>query len=476
MSNFSSTGWTYVQGKIGYATSDYGPNLTGAFSIFDLSGSAPVLLGQINNDSRLEMAEGLQVCGRYAFVACMTGSVILVIDCGTLTAPVIVGSLADATNLYQCEALLLCGGYLLVSCDHQSAGLSNFTVVSVSSASPPVLAVVGTLANTSLYGAVYIDVQGKIAFVTCRNTTAGYGIVAAIDWSSNPATPSLLGTFGTSGGPFTGSSLGGSITGIDVWGQFAYVAASGVGGVVVLNVANPAAMTQVGTTFLSAFLTAISNVHLSGNLLQCSSYTAGLGTTVLDATNPAALLFVSNTPAITTAFQSDHMDLDGNHDFQADTSTGGGVALIDMGGFVVPTAHIGRLYVDDLHVGKDLRLARNLYLGGGMSPAPASSSGSSYSGPATYYNASSLSLNTPLGPNGTKPAWFELVIAVTSGCAVSVTMGPTSALGTPVFGPVTCTAASAVLWTAAFLLPPGWYFEVSVSGGSSSIYDFAEWY
>jgi hypothetical protein len=480
MSNFASTGWTYVQGKFGYATSDTGPNGTGAFSVFDLSvPSAPVLLGQINSDARLFMAEGVQVCGRYAFVAVgvyQSNSAILVIDVSAPTAPVIVASLVDLTNLYWPEALLLCGQYLLVSCDHQVAGKPNFTIVNVANPLAPVVA--GSLAPSALtYGAVYIDAQGKYAFMTCRNVTAGYGVVAAID-VTNPAAPALVGTFGTSSGPFSvAGSIGSYLTGIDVFGQYAYVAASGAGGVVVLNVSNPAAMTQVGSTFLSTYLTNVSNVHLAGTLLYCSSYQPGVGVTVLDVTNPAAILFVSNTPAFSSSFESDHMDLDGDFDFQADTSAGGGVALIALGGIHIPSLHVGRLYADDVHIGKDLRLARNFLLGGAMSPAPAAPA-PGYAGITTVQDiTTSVAMNTVFGGAIVlKPTQLILTISVVPGATVQILVGPTS---TPsiIVGGQDNTGSAAQSWSWTWTVPVGWYCEIKVTGsGGSMINQLTEQY
>jgi len=67
--------------------------------------------------------------------------------------------------------------------------------------------------------------------------------------------------------------------------------------------------------------------------------------------------------------QTDHLEIDGNYAYIADTSYPnlGGVIALEIGGAVQPTASFGKLYADEIHVGKDVRVARNLLVGGGFS-------------------------------------------------------------------------------------------------------------
>jgi hypothetical protein len=186
-------------------------------------------------------------------------------------------------------------------------------------------------------------------------------------------------------------------------------------------------------------------------------------------------VFVSNTPAFSSSFESDHMDLDGDYDFQADTSAGGGVAMIALGGIHIPSLHVGRLYADDVHVGKDLRLARNLLLGGAMSPAPAAPA-LGYAGITTVQDiTSSTPANSVLGPIGAKPTTLTLTVSVVPGAAVQILVGPTTA-PTIIVGGQTNTGSVDQSWTWTWTVPPGWYFRINVSGSGSQINQLTEQY
>jgi hypothetical protein len=451
-----SSGYAYVQGKYCYVTSDESSTEgSGSFAVIDVSDqSDPVLIGKIVS-ATLYGAEGLWVVGRYAYVACLYTDTFVVIDVSDPRTPSIKATLNDPTYLNGCENLEVCGNYAYVTCMNDASD-SQFTVIDIANPLAPV--VYGTLSHPTLRGAepagaAFMDIQNGFAYVTCR---AQYAVVM-VD-ISDPADPTVA---AGGNGYYQNETYLAGATGIEVRGRYAYVAGKSNNYFVVLDVSNPAAISLVGTP-LTEGMSDPSNVHLAGNYAYITSYTAGFGITIIDVSDPASPAFVT-TMAAPSGSQFDHLHICGRYGYQTDTSSGGGLYIVDLGGVETPNVNGGRGHFDDLDVARDVAIAGNLYVGGGISAPSAGVSGQ-------VDFTSLLTPGTPRGPCGPRASMFSLTIALAAGASIDIRSGPDPASLTSVISSGTGIPVDSgpsyppwVLWTFTWWQLPGTWFVVNLT-------------
>jgi hypothetical protein len=159
------------------------------------------------------------------------------------------------------------GNYAYVMRSVSTAG--NFLVYNISNPAAPSLSgtynIVGTPNN--------IFVSGNYAYVTSNDATRKLQIVNI----SNPAAPVSAGNYTIS------NTYGGR--GVFVSGNYAYVMMSGGANFTVINVSNPAAPTLAGSATITGTL---AEVVVSGNYAYVASSSTSAEMQVVDVTNPAA--------------------------------------------------------------------------------------------------------------------------------------------------------------------------------------------
>jgi hypothetical protein len=472
------TGYTYIQGRFAYATSD-----AGAVTVFDISDPAnPFVVGQVVDATNLNSAEGLAVIGPYLFVTVYGTNTLYMLDTrkivGTVTlASATVASIQDGTLLDQCEHIEVSGNLLLIACTNSTADHAQFAVVQVTGGSTPGMVIVGSISDSRLYGAVYIDVEGTVAYVTARFGTyegwPGTGAVVSINISS-PAAPAILDA--VTNALFSGGPSGAQeVTGICARAGWAYVAASSGNAIVPVNVSNPSSMTFGTPVQDSERLVNPSNVHFAGQYLYVTTYgstpkvpSATTGITVLSLASPSAPAILSFFNPDPDSIACDHLDTTGHLGVMANGATPGGIVLLELGGSDQDTGRIGHFEADDVDVTRDIRCARNLLVGGMIT------GGGLYAGVANQGDLTGISLNTPYH-NGALPAMLTLTISVAADVTVAIATGPTSPPAYPVGGQLN-TSGAPVSWSWSFWLLPYWWFEISASGGTATINRLVQWY
>ena len=327
-----SSGYTFVVGTICYMTSD-----VGAFSIIDVSNPAtPVLLGQIYDPINLNYAEGVVVSGNYAYVAVLSlfagiGGVAVpsfkVIDVSNPAAPAVVATLTDAAKLASPENVCLIGTYAYVLNVHAS-GPNSIAIIDISNPLAPSIS--ATISDSRLGGPVFSALDGNTLYVTCRNSDN----LVSIDVTS-PAAPTILGSASIGIGA-TGVSIG-TISGT----PYAFCGATAGNSLVIMNVSNPAAITQGAPTLSDAVrFNHISNAAIDGTTCYTSAYGSsvwagtGSGLTAVDCSAispsvpPTIAAFV---PAIAGCIY-DHVCISGHYAYVSDTGSVGGLYIFDLNG------------------------------------------------------------------------------------------------------------------------------------------------
>ncbi len=475
------TGYTYAQDDIAYATSD-----AGAVTLFDISDPAnPRIIGQIVNDVNLPYAEGLAVIGPYLFVAVINTNTLYMLDTRKIVGSVSlasarVASITDPTLLDSCEHIEASGNLLLIANLNSTAGHAQFAVVQVTTSPTPGISIIGHLSDPRLYGAVYIDVEGTVAYLTARAAAS----LNAIDFST-PSLPAITSSFAPS--DISGNWFG-DATGVCVRAGWAYVACKDRNAIAPVDISNPAAM-ALGTPVVdSAQLNNPSNVHFAGRYLYATCYGSASGggpdsgVAILSLATPSAPALLDYFNPATSGIECDHLDIWGRVGILANTAWPGGILLLDLGGVEAAVGRIGHLESDDVDVARDIRVARNLLLGGRISFLDGSGSPGPGGVTTQVDFTTSLTPGTPQGPAGPKPAMFSLTIALNAGASIDIRSGPdASSLTSIISGSAGILVDSsppgppAVLWTFTWWQLPGTWFVVNLTG-TYNVMRMMEWY
>jgi len=174
----------------------------------------------------------------------------------------------------------------------------DMLVVDITTASNP--SEVGKLTTNSLVNGIVVE--GNYAYVA--NGESGLLVVDI----TNPASPTVVGTYAYSSG---------AAYGVTIAGNYAYVA-NGNSGLVIVDITNPVAPTFKGRyDTLNA-----KNLALSGNYAYIADDSNGL--VVVDVTNPAAPTSASSYDTL----KANAVTVSGNHAYVADDSNG--LVVVDI--------------------------------------------------------------------------------------------------------------------------------------------------
>ncbi len=307
------------------------------FSVVNVANpSALSLVGSVDTPGT---AAGLAVTGSYAYVGDTTS--VQVIDVSSPNRPTVVGSLGVS-------ALgMAVSGNRLYGIDGGS-----FRIMDISNPTAPSL-----LSTSNSYGAQGIDVSGTVAFLASPNIMPTQGGLYVWNCAS-PAAPAVLANindvFGNAGAAVSGNlaasaggvhglkivnvtnraapwtvstlsttALGGTVTGVGMAGQMAYVLVSVPGNpghidVVVVNLTTPAAPAIQGRISLSAG----QDIRVVGSLAYVAAGTAGLQ--VVSVASPTAPTLVGSVDTPGTAVS---LAVAGSYAYVADTSS---VQVVDI--------------------------------------------------------------------------------------------------------------------------------------------------
>ena len=301
-----------IAGHYAYVTEQVG---TTGLQIFDITDpAAPVLVSTFNTG---QLARSVAVSGSYAYVA--EYNRIQVINVSNPASPVVVGTaqVLWSTNVYQIKVV---GSYAYVIGRYGSTNNTTVSIYNISNPAAPTL--VGSLhdSNRGPYeGNFGMDISGEYAYVAHSSLGNPSTNLQIID-ISNPATPSLAGTFATVNVPLD----------VAVSGSYAYIAEKNTtDGLEIVDVSNPAAPVAVGS-----FDTAnpASAVRVVGNY----AYIAEQGTTdafeVVDISTPSAPVRVGSfSLANGVAFPSDGLVISGDAAYLAEYGTSSSFQILNLG-------------------------------------------------------------------------------------------------------------------------------------------------
>jgi hypothetical protein len=260
------------------------------FSILDVSTPAnPQLL--VNERLFDDIALDLAVDGTFVYVANRNDGV-QIVDVSSPTAPTIVSSVPNFA-----EHIAIAGDTIY------AATQSELTIIDVSTPASP--SVLGTYTSSGSFFSD-LDVIGTTVYLV--DGSQGSEDVKVID-ASVPASPTVIGSYNTSGFAQT----------IDVVGTMAYVF-DGTDGLLVLDVSNPAAISQLG----SFSLFAAEDIEVVGSIAYIGSGVSGLR--AFDVSTPSA---ISEIGSLTNpADSSSILDVDGSEAYVVYDTTG--VQVVDV--------------------------------------------------------------------------------------------------------------------------------------------------
>lgn len=178
--------------------------------------------GSVAHATQLDDVRGFDIAGNYAYVAAMNSDRFTVVDISNPYAPAIVSSISNAL-LDGAIHVKVVGNYALVTSRYSDQ------VVTINISNPASPSIVNNLTHvTYLDEPIPLVIKGNYAYVGAVNSN--YFTVLNI---SNPAAPSLV----------TAITDVNMITPVDIAldGDYAYVAAEGSGRLFIINIANPAA-------------------------------------------------------------------------------------------------------------------------------------------------------------------------------------------------------------------------------------------
>lgn len=297
-----------VVGDYAYTTEFYNNGI----SIIDISDPyLPVVVGSITDSGSMELngAEGIYVQGRYAYVTGYNDDGVEILDVSDPTNPVHVGAITDD----------------------------------------------GT---TELDGPVSIFVQGKYAYIAAYDDDG----VEILD-ISDPTNPVHVGaiTDDASVALYKARS-------IYVSGKYAYIAADFDNGIEILDISNPASPTHVGSLYddSSKLLSEPWDITISGKY----AYVASIGenaVVIINISNPVNPLYVGHIADDTNTllYWASSITIQGKYAYVT-SGQDGGLEILEVAGFDLPTAIIGDLLTSSLDVMENANIANNLYVGNGL--------------------------------------------------------------------------------------------------------------
>ncbi|MBP7804737.1 MAG: tail fiber domain-containing protein [Candidatus Pacebacteria bacterium] len=317
-----------------------------SFSIVDISNpSAPTFVSSVQELTQLSGAFYTKVAGKYAYVTSSSVGRLTVIDISNPNSPTIVASLLDATNLGGARGLYISGKYAYIG----AFSSDRLTIVDISNPASPVVA--GTIADsTNIDGADGVYVSGKYAYVAGKqsNSVAIYNI-------SDPTVPGFVGVVSDL------FVIGGTHE-LYVSGKYVYVAAQDTNSFAVIDVSNPASPSIVGSLVDGTNLNSPKGVFVSGRYAYVTA-NSGNSLAVIDISTPASPIIAGTISHVTNLSQARDVKVVGKYAYVAMNT---GLSIIDLNGIDSQGASIGSLLSETINVNENADIGNNLYVRGGL--------------------------------------------------------------------------------------------------------------
>lgn len=259
----------YVAGQYAYVVTESGNN-----SLFILDISDPTTPVKISDlDVGIANLKKIIVSGKYAYITgeSTTNGGLVIVDISDPANPSVTGTLNSGTeNLVdQAYGIDVVGKYAYIACSED-----HLTIVDISDPTTPVVAGGGTASvtdNTELNEARGIEVRGKYAYISCRTGNR----LSVFDVSDPEAAP----VFVTSTGTIDGASD------VSVVGKYAYVVAEDDQGIFRVDISLPLP-SGTGNLPLSGSLTSVMvgarGIYVEGGYAYVASLDNGDAFTVID--------------------------------------------------------------------------------------------------------------------------------------------------------------------------------------------------
>lgn len=264
-------------GHVGLGTNE--PNAT-----FHLNGSMrqdpvqPVLAGRIQDATNFDQAWGVVAANKIAFMTSYGGDSVSSFDVTDPYNPRVLDILVDATYLNgPRDAIFLLGRYLYVG--SVDAGPDYFNIIDVSD--PSDLKIVSSIAGSfegsdRFWNIDGIHVQGGYAYL---NLASDDFYVVDV---SDPRNPFVVGNLSTTSPSFLHDPRG-----LDVQGDYAYVAASGNRSLAIIDISDPYNPTLAGRYENDDYFYALRGLDVEGPYAYLAGYTNDT-LAIVDISDPTA--------------------------------------------------------------------------------------------------------------------------------------------------------------------------------------------
>ena len=271
----------------------------------NLSIESTLLLDYVDTDAR-----SIEVKGDYAYIACDAD--FRIINISDPTSPSLVGSVVP--QLPYLDNIEVSGNYLFAT---TSDGITVIDIATPSSPSIVTILTLDRIRDTRIHGGYLYCISSTIPLILA-------GTLSIID-ISNPLTLSVVGSV-------TDAALGYG-QGIDVVGNYAYIACDTANRLTIVDISVPTAPVVKGSVASGVALDGASLVRVHGNYAFVGMKWAAGTLTVVDVSNPLV-------PSIVTSIISDRfkwmdgMDCDGSYLYTTNTiSPIGAMTITDIKSF-----------------------------------------------------------------------------------------------------------------------------------------------
>lgn len=251
--NLDSVTGLFVSGKYAFG----GSSVNNRLAIVDISNPGALTLAGFLSSGDLDGYEKVFVAGGFAYIVCRGATAkFVIVDFHNVEAPKITTALQNAT-LVQMEDVFVHGKYAYIA----SGGNNRLITIDVTD-TVGALTIGGNLQrNTEFAGISAVVVQGRYAYVTSFTNDT----MSVVD-ISNPLLPVLVGTTAVS------TTLMQEPTDIKVSGNYAYVCSEESKSVAVVDVSDPTSPTIVASIVNGTNLSQAQGIDVVGNFAYVAAF------------------------------------------------------------------------------------------------------------------------------------------------------------------------------------------------------------
>ena len=352
------TGMTYnsfdISGKYLFATYQTS-GVVDYFKIYDISDpTSPVAV--FTSLDLLAEATDIKVVGNYAYITC-SNSGLRIYDISNPANSFQTDALAT-TPVGSAKALKISGKYAYIA-----AGAQGLMVFDISN--PYDIRQAGLLDTDGTANSIYIS--GKYAYLTDSAGSSSAGEFDIID-ISNPTSPVSVSNFDITGAGDNGSI---ALNTMFISGKYAYLGGSpsglGDGGLVILDISNPAAPVIAKSIFNTSQINGIRSLYLAGDYLYLGrdgSAATTLKFDVYDVASSTQAYKVSSLDMGDNDKDANNIAIYGKYAFVAAQTNG--IHILDLNGMKTPLLTVGIINAGSISVAESLGVGQQLTVGTGV--------------------------------------------------------------------------------------------------------------